>query len=100
MADMTQFEEPMRRAREVIEKIFSEDLSRQMDDQVAKIPTSGILSLAAVAMGVSTVLTLSEGRKNWSSFVGMWGPALLFLSVYSKLVKLERVSDTHSKTMH
>lgn len=61
-------------------------LTRVIEQQTAKIPSSAFLVAAYGAMLLSVALELS-GRSRYSHFVGMWAPTLLIAGVYNKLVK-------------
>jgi hypothetical protein len=61
-------------------------LTRVIEQQTAKIPSSVFLVAAFGAMALSAALELS-GRSRKSRFVGMWAPTLLMIGVYNKLVK-------------
>ncbi len=62
------------------------DLTRVIEQQTAKIPSSFFLVAAGAALVASLVLELS-GRSRPGRFVGMWAPTLLIAGVYNKLVK-------------
>lgn len=62
------------------------DLTRVIEQQTAKIPSSFFLVSAGVAMVLSVALEVS-GRSRIGRFVGMWAPTLLIAGVYNKLVK-------------
>jgi hypothetical protein len=60
--------------------------SRTIEQQTARVPSTGYLTLALGAMAVSALLKLSN-RNDWSLFIGQWAPSLLIIGVYNKLVK-------------
>lgn len=62
-------------------------LTRFIEQQSAKFPSSFFLFLALGSMLVSVGLELS-GRERSSRFVGMWAPAILTMGVYNKVIKL------------
>jgi hypothetical protein len=71
----------------VVREEHSEDwLTRLVEQQTAKIPSSWLLIAALGALGASLALEL-RGDERWSKFVGMWAPTLLITGVYNKLVK-------------
>jgi hypothetical protein len=71
----------------VVREEHSEDwLTRLVEQQTAKIPSSWFLIAALGALGASLALEL-RGDERWSKFVGMWAPTLLITGVYNKLVK-------------
>ena len=78
------------RVLSAVGRVIPEDLSRKIDEQVAEVPPAGLLGLAATSFVVSGALALFRERKGWANFFGMWVPSLLFLTIYAKLVKLER----------
>lgn len=61
-------------------------LTRLIEQQTAKIPSSAFLVAGLGAMTASLVFELT-GRQRWSRFVGMWAPTLLIVGVYNKMVK-------------
>ncbi|MFW6175996.1 MAG: hypothetical protein ACOC7L_04150 [Acidobacteriota bacterium] len=61
-------------------------LTRLIEQQTAKIPSSAFLVAGLGALTASLVFELT-GRQRWSRFVGMWAPTLLIVGVYNKLVK-------------
>ena len=61
-------------------------LTRVVEQQTAKIPSSWFLIAALGSLGASLALELA-GSDRWSKFVGMWAPTLLITGVYNKLVK-------------
>lgn len=61
-------------------------LTRVIEQQTAKIPSSVFLVGAFAAMVASLVFEV-RGDSRRSRFVGMWAPTLLIAGVYNKLVK-------------
>lgn len=61
-------------------------LTRALEQHSAKIPSHWFLAASLAAMTASLCLELA-GKRRWSGFVGMWGPSLLVMGVYNKLVK-------------
>lgn len=61
-------------------------LTRTIEQQTAKIPSSVFLTAALASMMASAVLELT-GKTRASRFVGMWVQTLLITGVYNKLVK-------------
>ena len=61
-------------------------LTRLVEKQTAKIPSSVFLAAALGAMAVSATLEVL-GQTRWSRFVGMWPSPLLTMGVYNKIVK-------------
>jgi hypothetical protein len=70
-------------------------LTRQIEEQTAKIPSVGYLSLAVVSMLLSAGFAFTR-RRETANFIGLWVPSILLLGVYNKLVKLEG-SDMYSR---
>lgn len=85
----------------VIQNAIPDDASHVLEERVGQLPSVGLLGLAIGALGISATLALFNERKGWSNFFGNWVPSLLFLTVYSKLIKLEQaVSQAKAPTMH
>lgn len=61
-------------------------LTRVLEQQTAKIPSSFFLVSALSAMLASAVFE-ARGQHTLSRFVGMWAPTLLVAGIYNKLVK-------------
>lgn len=61
-------------------------ITRIIEQQTAKIPSSLFLTLAIGAMIGSATFEVF-GNPRGSRFVGMWAPTLLIAGVYNKLVK-------------
>lgn len=61
-------------------------VTRLVEQQTAKLPSTFFLIAALAAMTTSLVFELL-GKQRWSLFVGMWSPTLLIAGVYNKLVK-------------
>lgn len=61
-------------------------LTRVIEQQTAKIPSSFFLVGAFGSMLTSIALELS-GKQRASRFIGMWAPTFLIAGVYNKLVK-------------
>ena len=66
-----------------------------IESQTSKIPSSGYLAAALVAMGVSATLKI-VGKDEWAMFVGQWAPSFLIMGVYNKMVK-QHGSDAYSR---
>lgn len=80
-----------------------ENFSRDLEDRLSQMPPAGFLGIALGAMGVSAILALANERKGWSNFFGNWVPSLLFLTLYTKLIKLEQSvqkQQSSAPTMH
>ena len=63
------------------------NLTRLVEQQTAKVPSSYFLFASLLAMASSMVLELS-GRTRAATFVGKWPGPLLTMGVYNKLVKM------------
>lgn len=90
--DMRQnFQEDMEAARrnQVSPNIQEDKVTRTIENQTAKIPSVGYLTLAMGAMGVSAVLSLFFNRRPLANFFGLWVPSLLIMGLYNKVVKIE-----------
>lgn len=71
------------------ENVSEGKLTRTIEEQTAKIPSLGYLSLALGSMAVSASLAFLFHKKEWANFVGLWAPSLLIIGLYNKLVKME-----------
>jgi hypothetical protein len=74
-------EAPVRRT-EHIESL----LTRMIEHQTAKVPSSYFLFASLCAMAVSLGAEMAD-RQRVSRFVGMWAGPLLTMGVYNKMVK-------------
>lgn len=82
--------EQAKRLYQVVQRAIPENVSRDFDEKIAQLPPMAFLGLALASMGVSATLALSQEKKGWANFFGMWVPSLLFLTLYSKMAKLEQ----------
>jgi hypothetical protein len=71
------------------EEIREGNITRQVEQQTAKIPSINWLALAVGSMGISFVTEIFFKRRALGNFFGLWAPSLLLIGVYNKLVKLE-----------
>jgi hypothetical protein len=63
-------------------------LTKRIEKQTARIPSSGFLALAIGSMAVSIGLELfATRRREPGTFVGLWVPTLLLFGIYNKIVK-------------
>jgi hypothetical protein len=62
-------------------------LTKAMETQTAKLPSTTFLWAAFGSIGASLALQMM-GKKEESLFVGQWAPTFLLLGVYNKLVKV------------
>jgi hypothetical protein len=66
---------------------FREDrLTRTIEKQTARVPSTGFLGAAIAAMAGSAVL-LGFNKKQAALFVGQWAAPFLLLGIYNKMVK-------------
>lgn len=118
MADIKKTEAPQKRellseplgesrseARRTLDRITTtspEDLSKAIDEQLKNVPPATFLAVALGAMGVSATLALFNERKGIANFFGAWVPSLLFLTCYTKLLKLEHAfkEEKSNPTVH
>ncbi|HEY8269984.1 MAG TPA: hypothetical protein VIG33_03795 [Pseudobdellovibrionaceae bacterium] len=63
--------------------------TKALEKQTAKVPSGVYLGLAVGSVLLSAGLAMSEKRKGWANFVGLWVPTILLLGVYNKIVKIE-----------
>lgn len=64
------------------------ELTKQIEEYTASIPSSTYLAVALVAMGVSLMAQLT-GRGKWGNFVAQWVPTWLLFGLYNKIVKTQ-----------
>lgn len=69
------------------------EVTKQIENQTAKLPSDVFLWAALGSMAVSAVLQCTNA-KHRSLFVGQWAAPFLLLGIYNKMVKLEG----HDKT--
>ncbi|MGI8509685.1 MAG: hypothetical protein ACR2MQ_10205 [Gemmatimonadaceae bacterium] len=69
-------------------------LTRQIEDQTAKIPSDVFLMAALGSIAVAFALEVA-GSKEKSRFVGQWVSPFLLLGVYNKLVKVAGSDRVH-----
>ena len=65
------------------------ELTKKIEEQTAKIPSVGFLSLAIGSIALSLGLSIFARKKEFANFVGLWVPTFLLFGIYNKLVKLE-----------
>lgn len=61
-------------------------LTRLVEQQSAKVPSTFFFFASITAMAVSLTLELT-GKRRASRFIGMWPGPILTMGVYNKLVK-------------
>ena len=74
---------------QVSPNIEEDKLTRAIENQTAKIPSVGYLTLAFAAMGLSAVTTLFFNKRPLGNFFGLWVPSILVMGLYNKVVKIE-----------
>ena len=68
-------------------------VSKQIEEQTAKLPSTLFLSLALGSIALSLALKLM-GKSHNALFVGQWAAPFLLLGTYNKIVK----TQGHDKT--
>ena len=63
-------------------------ITKIIEDQTAKLPSSIFLWTSVAAMGVSLTLKLM-GKKHSALFIGQWAAPFLLFGIYNKIVKTE-----------
>jgi hypothetical protein len=63
-------------------------LTKSIEDQTAKLPSTVYLTGALLSMGVSLAFKLA-GCKHTALFIGQWASPFLLLGIYNKIVKTE-----------
>jgi hypothetical protein len=96
----TELREDMNAAanNQVSPNIQEDKITRAIENQTAKIPSVGYLTLAMGAMGVSAVLSLFFNKRPLANFFGLWVPSILIMGLYNKVVKIE--SELMRSQMH
>jgi hypothetical protein len=69
--------------------IQEDPITRAIENQTAKIPSVGYLTLAFGAMGLSAVTALFFNKRPLANFFGLWVPSILIIGLYNKVVKIE-----------
>jgi len=64
------------------------EMTKEIENQTAKIPSKVYLCTAVTAMAASLVLKCM-GHKHTSLFVGQWVAPLLLFGIYNKIVKTQ-----------
>ena len=62
--------------------------AKNIEEQIAKIPSTVYLSLALGSMAFSLALKLM-GKKHDALFVGQWAAPFLLFGIYNKIVKTQ-----------
>lgn len=83
---------------QVSPNIQEDKITRAIENQTAKIPSVGYLTLAMGAMGLSAVTALFFNKRPLANFFGLWVPSILIMGLYNKVVKIE--SELMRSRMH
>ncbi len=70
------------------------EVTKEIENQTAKLPSGLFLALAIGSMGVSAALAVTSKDKGMANFVGHWAPCFLMLGIYNKIVKTEGSDST------
>lgn len=68
-------------------------VTKKIEDQTARLPSTLFLSLALGSMALSLTLKLM-GKKHDALFVGQWAAPFLLLGTYNKIVKTQGHDET------
>ena len=63
-------------------------VTKKIEEQTAKLPSTVFLSLAVGSMAFSLALKLM-GKKHDALFVGQWAAPFLLFGIYNKIVKTQ-----------
>lgn len=74
---------------QVSPNIKEDKVTRAIENQTAKVPSVGYLTLAMGAMGLSAVTALFFNKRPLANFFGLWVPSILIMGLYNKVVKIE-----------
>lgn len=75
-------------------------VTKAIENQTAKIPSSAFLVLAGSAIALSLGLAITKEKKEVANFVGLWVPSLLLLGIYNKIVKTSGSEKSESSLLH
>ena len=73
-------------------------LTKKIEHQTAKIPSTFFLAAAGASVAVAMGLAFTR-KKQWANFVGQWVPTILLLGIYNKIVKTQG-SDQQEQYLH
>ncbi|MDM1295689.1 hypothetical protein HX021_15465 [Sphingobacterium sp. N143] len=65
------------------------NLTKRIEKQTSKVPSTFFLGAALFSMGVSAALKCMKSDKHAALFVGQWAAPFLLLGIYNKIVKTE-----------
>lgn len=74
------------------------ELTKKIEKQTAKIPSTFFLSAAGATVALALGLAVTH-KKQWATFVGQWVPTILLLGIYNKIVKTQG-SDQKEQYLH
>lgn len=75
-------------------------MTKAIDHQTAKIPSTYFLAAAGGAVALSLGLAVMSEKKGWANFVGNWVPSLLLLGIYNKIVKTHGSDAQEARNLH
>ena len=75
-------------------------MTKAIEHQTAKIPSTYFLAAAGGAVAISLGLAIMNEKKGWANFVGNWVPSLLLLGIYNKIVKTHGSDATEARKLH
>jgi len=75
-------------------------MTKAIEHQTAKIPSSYFLAAAGGAVIVSLGMAIMSEKKGWANFVGTWVPSLLLLGIYNKIVKTHGSDAREARNLH
>jgi hypothetical protein len=73
-------------------------VTKAIEKQTSKIPSSVFLALAGGAVALSIGLAMNKRKKSWAIVVGQWVPSILLLGIYDKIVKTHGSEKTERKS--
>ena len=75
-------------------------MTKAIEHQTAKIPSTYFLAAAGGAVALSLGLAIVNEKKGWANFVGNWVPSLLLLGIYNKIVKTHGSDKAEAARLH
>lgn len=75
-------------------------VTKMVENQTAKLPSSLFLALAGGAIALSLGIAATTEKKGLANFVGLWVPSLLLLGVYNKIVKTQGSEKEENMQLH
>lgn len=64
-------------------------LTKAIQRRTSSLPPSLFLALAGGAIALSLGLAVSQKKRSWASFAGLWAPTFLLLGIYNKISKIQ-----------